>query len=79
MSAIEQFENYVKEQKKQGLQDMHIFWNPDLQPTIEDILSNKVPRTVTYESFCEEFMRMINAPDQHDEEVLGSYSPQRNL
>lgn len=73
MTAIEQFENYIKEQKKLGLQSIHIFWNPELQNSIEDFITNKVPKTVTYEKFCEEFVRMINAPDLEDKEVLGDW------
>lgn len=75
MTTIEQFENYIKEQKKKGLKDIHIFWNPELQPTLKDFITNRVPKTVTYESFCEEFMRMVNAPDMEDVEVLGKYFP----
>ena len=72
---IKQFEDYVAEKKKLGMTSFHISWN-NTEQNIDDILNGKspVPEGTTYESFCEEFMRAVNASDMSDETVLGKYS-----
>lgn len=58
----EQFEAWLAAEKAKGLQYVNIFY---AEGTNKD--------TVSYESFCEEFIRMRNAPTLSDEEVLGKY------
>lgn len=59
-----QFENWLKEQKAKGLQYVNVYYGNTFNAS-----------NVNYESFCEEFMRMVNAPTVPDQEVLGKRSP----
>jgi hypothetical protein len=55
----EQFESWLKEAKEKGLQYVNIYYGEGFNKD-----------TVNYESFCEEFIRMKNAPDVEDKEIF---------
>ena len=55
-----QFEKYLKKAKKDGLQYINIYYG-----------DGKNKDNTTYEDFCEEFIKMKNAPTVSDPEVLG--------
>jgi hypothetical protein len=59
----EQFEEYLKKAKEDGLQYINLYYADG---------NNK--NNVKYEDFCEEFINMKNSPTLSDEEVLGKYS-----
>lgn len=59
----EQFEKWLAEEKAKGLLYVNVYYGEGLNKD-----------TVNYESFCEEFIRMRNAPTVPDREVLGKYS-----
>jgi hypothetical protein len=59
----ERFEKWLAEARANGLQYVNIFYGEGLNKD-----------TVNYESFCEEFIRIQNAPTLPDREVLGEYS-----
>lgn len=59
----DQFEAWIKKAKEDGLQYVNIYYADGLNGN-----------NVNYESFCEEFMRMRNAPSVPDIEVLGGRS-----
>jgi hypothetical protein len=62
MTYVEQFNEYIIEQKKKGLLYLRVIGNPE--GNFDGI---------TQESFCKEFMEMVNSPDLPDEEVLGKH------
>jgi len=55
-----QFELWLKKQKAKGLQYINVYYGEGFNKD-----------TVNYEKFCEEFMRMVNAPDVEDKEIFG--------
>lgn len=59
----QQYEAWLQTQKAKGLQYVNIYYGDGLHQN-----------NVNYESFCEEFMRMVNAPTVPDPEVLGKRS-----
>ena len=61
MTYRKQLENWIEQEQKKGLKDIDVFINPDVKSFNE-------------EDFCEEFLRMVNASDVPDPEVLGKYS-----
>ena len=56
----EQFEEYLVKAKADGLKYINIYYG-----------EGKNKNNVKYEDFCEEFIRMKNAPTVSDPEVLG--------
>ena len=56
----EQFEKYLEDCKVNGLQYINIYYG-----------DGKNKDNTKYEDFCEEFIRMKNAPTVSDPEVLG--------
>ena len=72
MNNVQKFERYIRLQKKNGLKSFSVCLITVKDISIDADGNVNIPSSsgMTYEDFCEEFIRMLNAPDVLDSEIF---------